>query len=70
MVLAGLGAILKWMNWTKQIRQDNNVHYPTHRPQKPDYLVLVNSFFGLEVRVTCLLPVHWLGRSLALYVPD
>lgn len=48
-VLTGLGAILKWMNWTKQMRRDNDVHYPTHCPQKPDYLVLVNSFFGLEV---------------------
>lgn len=48
-VVTGLGAILKWMNWTKQMRRANNVHYPTHRIQKPDYLVLVNSFFGLEV---------------------
>ncbi|KAK2782446.1 hypothetical protein FQN52_000879 [Onygenales sp. PD_12] len=48
-VVTGLGAILKWMNWTKQMRRANNVYYPTHRIQKPDYLVLVNSFFGLEV---------------------
>ena len=48
-VLTGLGAILKWMNWTKQMRRANGVYYPTHRPQKPDYLVLVNSFFGLEI---------------------
>ncbi|RJE22910.1 UDP-glucosyl transferase [Aspergillus sclerotialis] len=48
-VLTGLRAILKWVNWTKQMRRDNAVYYPTHRPQKPDYLILVNSFFGLEI---------------------
>lgn len=48
-VLTGLGAILKWMNWTKQMRRANGVYYPTHRMQKPDYLILVNSFFGLEI---------------------
>lgn len=48
-VLTGLRAILKWMNWTKQMRRANGVYYPTHRPQKPDYLILVNSFFGLEI---------------------
>lgn len=48
-VVSSLGPILKWMNWTRQMRRANNVHYPTHNIQKPDYLVLVNSFFGLEV---------------------
>ena len=66
-VLTGLGAILKWVNWTKQMRRANNVHYPTHRIQKPDYLVLVNSFFGLEVPrdlpPTCALVGPLLSKS-------
>lgn len=48
-VVASLGAIMKWMKWMKRMRRANNVYYPPHRIQKPDYLVLVNSFFGLEV---------------------
>jgi len=48
-VATGLGAILKWINWTKRMRWANGVYNPPHRPEKPDYLVLVNSFFGLEI---------------------
>lgn len=48
-VVMGLGAILKWMNWTKRMRRTNGVYKPQHRLEKPDYLVLVNSFFGLEI---------------------
>lgn len=48
-VVSGLPAILKWVRWTKQMRRRTGVNYPVHRPQKPDYLVLVNSFFGLEI---------------------
>lgn len=48
-MLTGLGTILKWVNWTKQMHQANGIYYSTHHPQKSDYLVLVNSFFGLEI---------------------
>ncbi|TQV96692.1 hypothetical protein V2A60_002924 [Cordyceps javanica] len=33
----------------KKLRRDNGVFYPPHKPQKPDYLIFVNSFFGLEI---------------------
>ncbi|ODM16058.1 hypothetical protein SI65_08492 [Aspergillus cristatus] len=48
-VVTGLGAIMKWMNWTKRMRRANGVYSPPHRLEKPDYLVLVNSFFGIEI---------------------
>ncbi|KZZ90042.1 UDP-glucoronosyl and UDP-glucosyl transferase [Ascosphaera apis ARSEF 7405] len=31
------------------MRKENGVHYPFHAPKKPDFLVFVNSFFGLEI---------------------
>lgn len=31
------------------MRHDNGVYRPVHRPVKPDYLIFVNSFFGLEI---------------------
>ena len=48
-VACGLGSIVKWMRWTRRMRRANGVFYPPRRMRKPDYLVLVNSFFGLEV---------------------
>lgn len=48
-VVFGLPAIFKWLRWTKQMRLNNGVTYPTHRIQKPDYLIFINSFFGLEI---------------------
>ncbi|KAL4738983.1 UDP-glucoronosyl and UDP-glucosyl transferase [Aspergillus similis] len=33
----------------KKMRQENGVFYQPHKPSKPDYLIFVNSFFGLEV---------------------
>ncbi|KAH8736186.1 UDP-glucoronosyl and UDP-glucosyl transferase [Ilyonectria robusta] len=44
-----LPVIMKWMRWTKQMRLKNGVTYPTHRIQKPDYLIFINSFLGLEI---------------------
>jgi hypothetical protein len=29
------------------MRQEDGVFYPPHKPSKPDYLIFVNSFFGL-----------------------
>ncbi|KAI1375797.1 putative UDP-glucoronosyl and UDP-glucosyl transferase [Hypoxylon crocopeplum] len=48
-IIFGLPTIIKWMKWTKQMRLKNGVTYPPHRIQKPDYLLFVNSFFGLEI---------------------
>lgn len=31
------------------MRHDNGVYRPVHLPMKPDYLIFVNSFFGLEI---------------------
>lgn len=48
-LLPDLPAIFKMMRWTKRLRNENGVYHPPHRPQKPDYLIFVNSFFGLEI---------------------
>ncbi|KAI2631944.1 putative UDP-glucoronosyl and UDP-glucosyl transferase [Hypoxylon sp. NC1633] len=48
-VVFGLPAIIKWVRWTKQMRLKEGVTYPPHRIQKPDYLIFINSFFGLEI---------------------
>ncbi|KAI9744831.1 MAG: hypothetical protein M1818_001756 [Claussenomyces sp. TS43310] len=47
--LPDLRAILKMMKRTKQMRRENGVYWPIHRQQKPDYLIMINSFFGLEI---------------------
>ncbi|RKL44808.1 hypothetical protein BFJ72_g3459 [Fusarium proliferatum] len=48
-IFKALPSIIKWVKWTKQIRQDARVNYPLPAPSKPNYLVLINSFFGLKV---------------------
>ena len=44
-----LPEILRSMKWMRKMRRDNGVFRQPHRPQKPDYLFFVNSFFGLEI---------------------
>ncbi|KAJ5783717.1 CAZyme family GT1 [Penicillium psychrosexuale] len=44
-----LPAIIRAGKWSKKMRSDNGVFYPPHKPSKPDYLIFVNSFFGLEI---------------------
>jgi hypothetical protein len=44
-----LPAVLRWVKWTKKMRQAAGVNYKLPTPTKPNYLVLINSFFGLEV---------------------
>ncbi|KAE8380489.1 UDP-glucoronosyl and UDP-glucosyl transferase [Aspergillus bertholletiae] len=44
-----LPAALRWIKWTKKMRQAAGVHYKLPTPIKPNHLVLINSFFGLEV---------------------
>ena len=44
-----LPAILRLFRHTKQLRRNAGVYFPEHKPQKPDYLLFVNSFFGLEI---------------------
>lgn len=47
--LPDLSAIFEMMKRTKKMRHENGVDRPIHRPIKPDYLIFVNSFFGLEI---------------------
>ncbi|KAH0259074.1 UDP-Glycosyltransferase/glycogen phosphorylase, partial [Aureobasidium melanogenum] len=50
MVLSwALPSLIKWLKWTKQMRMKAGVTHKSPSDAKPDYLVLVNSFFGLEV---------------------
>ncbi|KAF7561839.1 hypothetical protein G7046_g2313 [Stylonectria norvegica] len=48
-VVRALPALLSWVMWTRRMRADQGVNYPLAPATKPDYLVLVNSFIGLEV---------------------
>ncbi|EFW98536.1 udp-glucosyl transferase family protein [Grosmannia clavigera kw1407] len=48
-VLKALPAILAWMEWTKRMRRAAGVTWRSPAGPKPGYLILVNSFFGLEV---------------------
>ncbi|WKT47078.1 hypothetical protein QSH57_011983 [Fusarium oxysporum f. sp. vasinfectum] len=48
-IYKALPSIIKWVKWTKKMRQDAGVNYKLPTPSKPNYLVLINSFFGLEV---------------------
>lgn len=44
-----LPSVLRWINWTKKMRRAAGVNYKIPTPSKPNHLVLINSFFGLEV---------------------
>ncbi|KAF5859951.1 hypothetical protein ETB97_002211 [Aspergillus alliaceus] len=44
-----LPSVLRWIKWTKKMRQAAGVTYKLPTPSKPNHLVLINSFFGLEV---------------------
>lgn len=44
-----LPTIIRARKWSKKMRSDNGVFHPPHKPSKPDYLIFVNSFFGLEI---------------------
>ncbi|KEQ66933.1 UDP-Glycosyltransferase/glycogen phosphorylase [Aureobasidium melanogenum CBS 110374] len=44
-----LPSLIKWLKWTKQMRMKAGVTHKSPSVSKPDYLVLVISFFGLEV---------------------
>ncbi|KZF20983.1 glycosyltransferase family 1 protein [Xylona heveae TC161] len=48
-VILELPTIIKWMKWTDRMRRRAGVNYPVHKIKKPDYLIFVNSFFGLEI---------------------
>ncbi|KAF5019872.1 hypothetical protein F66182_8108 [Fusarium sp. NRRL 66182] len=47
-VVAALPTIIPFLFWTKRMRLDAGVNYSHAVLTKPDYLVLVNSFWGLE----------------------
>lgn len=40
--------LLSWLRWTRRMRNSVGVTYSLPITRKPNYLVLVNSFFGLE----------------------
>jgi UDP:flavonoid glycosyltransferase YjiC (YdhE family) len=41
--------LLKLFKWTKDMRKNAGVTYPLPITSKPNYIVLINSFFGLEI---------------------
>lgn len=49
LILSDLPAIIRHFEWTRKMRSKNGVNYPVHKPKKPDYLLFVNSFVGLEI---------------------
>lgn len=48
-LVRALPSIVRWSKWTKQMRRRAKVSYGLPAPPKPNYLVLINSFFGLEL---------------------
>ncbi|KAJ5112383.1 hypothetical protein N7532_000428 [Penicillium argentinense] len=48
-ILFGLPAIMRLFKQTRAMRREHGVFYPLHKPKKPDYLLFVNSFVGLEI---------------------
>jgi len=49
LVLTMLPAFLQYRQWTRNMRARIGVHRLLPAPMKPDHLLLVNSFFGVEV---------------------
>ncbi|KAM0545405.1 hypothetical protein ACHAPJ_011310 [Fusarium lateritium] len=47
-IFKAVPSIIRWVKWTKKMRKDAGVNYKLPTPEKPSYLVLINSFFGLE----------------------
>lgn len=48
-IVRGLPELVSWRLWTGRMRADAGVRYSLPVLTKPDYLVFVNTFFGLEV---------------------
>ncbi|CAI7646045.1 unnamed protein product [Penicillium pancosmium] len=48
-ILLDLPAIMRLFSRTRQMRREHGVSRPLHKPKKPDYLIFVNSFVGLEI---------------------
>ncbi|EHA22137.1 CAZyme family GT1 [Aspergillus niger] len=48
-VVRALPEVFKLRNWTRAMRKRAGLNYLLPTPKKPNYLLLVNSFFGLEV---------------------
>ncbi|KAH7321304.1 hypothetical protein B0I35DRAFT_211656 [Stachybotrys elegans] len=48
-VFRALPDLVSWLRWTSKMRANAGVNYSLPPQTSPDYLVLVNSFFGLEV---------------------
>ncbi|KAF4975247.1 hypothetical protein FZEAL_7954 [Fusarium zealandicum] len=80
-VLLALPTILRYLRWTRRMRADAGVDYTHPVLPKPDYLVFVNSFWGLEapkelppliVPVGPILSDEYpsLGEDLALFLQD
>jgi hypothetical protein len=47
-LVRSLPIMIKLMRWTKQMRRNAGVNYSLPVTSKPNYLLLVSSFFGLE----------------------
>ncbi|CAH0003621.1 unnamed protein product [Clonostachys byssicola] len=48
-IVRALPHILKFFSWTRRMRRKEGVNYDLPTPSKPDYLLFINSFFGLEI---------------------
>jgi hypothetical protein len=48
-VVKAAPAVLRWVRWVKSMRREAGVSYMIPTLKKPNHLVLINSFFGLEV---------------------
>ncbi|OQD73934.1 hypothetical protein PENDEC_c013G07180 [Penicillium decumbens] len=42
-------AIFRAARGIKKMRNDHGIFFPNHKPKKPDYLTLINSFYGLQL---------------------
>ncbi|KAJ5108382.1 hypothetical protein N7456_005057 [Penicillium angulare] len=49
MVWRNLPAVVRFFIVTQKMRRENGVFYSLRKPKKPDYLLFVNSFVGLEI---------------------
>ena len=65
-----LPELLKYVLFTKRMRANAGVHYGLPPQLKPDYLVLVNSFFGLEVPKELPPLIHAVGPILSDEYPS
>jgi UDP:flavonoid glycosyltransferase YjiC (YdhE family) len=65
-----LPQLVQYVRWTKRVRSDTGVKSSLPLQSKPDYLVLVNSFFGLEAPRELPPLIHTVGPILSDKYPS